>query len=81
MAGARTIGAVVASNTLSKRSSAKPFANLAINDAVAGATMTRSTSLAKAMCLTVSTSEYRFESTVLCESASRVAEPMNRKAF
>src|SRR5262249_45420762 len=52
MAGAMTTGAVVAKKSVERKSSARPFANLAITSAVAGATTSASIDCATAMCST-----------------------------
>ena len=81
IAGATTTFAVVANKMFPRRSSANPAEYLAIKEAVAGATMTRSAFLAKSMCLTDSISLQRSDSIGFLERASSVAAPMNLSAF
>ena len=84
MAGATITGQVAASTVVVRRSSAIPDVIFAINDAVAGATTTRSADFAKAICFTWSTSVNRSGSTIdigFPDSASRVVLPMNLKAL
>ena len=84
IAGAITIGQVAVRTVVVRRSSAIPADTFAINEAVAGATTTRSADLASATCLTASTSEKRSGSTsttLLCDRASKVAFPMNLVAL
>ena len=84
MAGATITGHVAARTVVVSRSSAIPEVIFAKNDAVAGATTTRSADLAKAMCFTWSTSVNRSGSTIetgFPDSASRVVLPMNLKAL
>ena len=84
MAGATITGQVAARTVVVRRSSAIPEVIFARNEAVAGATTTRSADLAKAMCFTWSTSVKRSGSTIeigFPERASSVVLPMNLKAL